>query len=155
MMKFEKVVVWGSTAAVTSTGVAYGWMKYMMQSADPFAIVNHPLQQVMLKIHIVTAPILIFGIGMILLRHIWPHFRNGLKAGRRSGIWSALITLPMIATGYAIQVLTSASWLRVIGYLHLGLGLIFGAAALVHAVATRRKQRLALVAARQEERRAV
>lgn len=145
MMKFEKVVVWGSTATVTVTGVAYGYMKHLMQPADAFAVVNHPLQPLMLKLHIVAAPILIFGIGMILMRHIWPHFRAGLKRGRRSGISSALITLPMIATGYAIQVLTSARWLTVIGYVHLGLGIVFGVAALAHAIATRRRQQLALM----------
>lgn len=145
MMKFEKVVVWGSTATVTVTGVAYGCMKYLLQPADAFAIVNHPWQPFMLKLHIVSAPVLIFGIGMILMRHIWPHFRAGLKRGRRSGISSGLITIPLIATGYAIQVMTSASWLTFVGYVHFGLGIVFGVAALAHAIATRRRQRLALV----------
>jgi hypothetical protein len=140
MMKFEKYVVWGSTTAVTGTGVVYGWMKHLMHPSDPFAVVNHSLQPLVLKLHIVSAPVLVFGIGMILMRHIWPHFRNGLRRGRRSGILSALITLPMIATGYALQASASVGWLKAIGYVHLGLGLVFGFAALAHALATRARR---------------
>jgi hypothetical protein len=61
----------------------------------------------------------------------------------------------MIATGYAIQVLTSASWLEVIGYVHLGLGVVFGVAALAHAIATRRREKLALVTEPTQVRKAI
>ena len=139
MTKVEKVMVWGSTVAVTATGVAYAWMKYLLHPLDSFAVINHPLQPLVLKLHIVSAPFLVFGIGMIALRHIWPHFRAGLRKGRRSGVSSMLILIPMIATGYALQALSSASWLRIIGLVHLGLGLIFAIGAALHYVATNRR----------------
>lgn len=139
MTNVEKVMVWGSTAVVAVTGTALAWMKYVLHTADVFAVVNHPLQPFVLKLHIVSAPFLIFGIGMITMRHIWPHFRSGWKRGRRSGISSALLALPMIGTGYAIQALTNASWLRIIGYVHFVLGMIFAIGALIHYVAIRRR----------------
>lgn len=139
MTRVEKVMVWGSTAAVTVTGSIYGVMKYLMTPTDPFAVVNHPLQPVVLKLHIISGPFLIFGIGMITMRHIWPHFKSGWKKGRKSGIGSAVLALPMIATGYAIQAITSASWLTIIGYVHLALGLAFAAGAAVHYVKVKRK----------------
>ena len=139
MTRLEKVVVWGSTAAVTVTGVVYAWMKYLLEPVDSFAVINHPLQPVVLKLHIVTAPILIFGIGMIATRHIWPHFKAGLQRGRRSGISSMLVLVPMIATGYALQALSNASWLRVLGWIHLGFGIVFAVGSAFHFVATRRK----------------
>lgn len=143
MTKVEKITVWGSTALMTATGVAIAWMEYMLQPADPFAVVNHPWQPLLLKLHILSAPIMIFGIGMISMRHIWPHFRNGLRKGRRSGLWSMLLTVPMILTGYALQVVTQVGWLNVLGYLHLALGVAFAAGGGVHFFATRRKARRA------------
>jgi hypothetical protein len=142
MTKLEKVMVWGSTAAVTATGLVYSWMKYMLQPVDTFAVINHPLQPLVLKLHIVTAPFLVFGVGMIAMRHIWPHFKAGLRKGRRSGISSMLLLVPMIATGYALQALTSAPWLRAIGLIHLGLGVVFAIGAAIHYAATTRNLKI-------------
>lgn len=142
MTKAEKITVWGSTAVMTLTGVAIAWMEYVMKPADgSFAVVNHPWQPFMLKLHILSAPVMVFGIGMIAMRHIWPHYTAGLKKGRRSGIWSMLLTVPMIVSGYVIQALTSATWLLVLGYVHFALGMLFGLGAAVHFVATNRKTR--------------
>ena len=143
MNRAEKITVWGSTAVMTATGVALAGMEYLLEPADPFAVVNHPWQPAILKVHILSAPVLVFGIGMIFMRHIWPHFRTGLKKGRRSGIWSMLLTVPMIVTGYALQVLSSASWLDALGYVHFALGTAFGLGGAIHFVATRRRKRRA------------
>lgn len=140
MTRIEKWLIWGSTAVVTATGVTYGWMKYLLEPADEFAIVNHPLQPWVLKLHIVSAPFLIFAIGMITMRHIWPHFKSGWKRGRRSGIGSALFATPMVVSGYLLQALTSAEWLRVLGLVHLALGLVFAIAAGIHFVVIRRRR---------------
>ena len=143
MTKAEKITVWGSTAVMTATGVAIGWMEHAVTPSDAFAVVNHPWQPFLLKLHILSAPVMVFGIGMIFMRHIWPHFRNGLKMGRRSVIGSMLLTVPMIVSGYAIQVLTSASWLRILGWAHLVLGVMFAIGATIHFVATNRRARKA------------
>ena len=137
MTKLEKYLVWGSSAVVTATGLAYAWMKYLIQPADPFAVVNHPLQPLVLKLHIVTAPVFVFAIGMIAMRHIWPHFRKGLARARRSGVSSMLLVLPLIVSGYALQAISAVSWLSIVGYVHLALGIAFALAALGHAIATR------------------
>ena len=143
MTKTEKITVWGSTAVMTATGAALGGMEYFLEPADAFAVVNHPWQPWLLKLHILSAPIMVFGIGMIVMRHIWPHFRNGLKQGRRSGIWSMLLTVPMVLTGYALQVFTSGSWLTALGYAHFALGIAFAAGGAIHYMATKRKARRA------------
>lgn len=139
MTRLEKGIVWGSTAAVSVTGVAIAWMKYTLTSPEPWAVVNHPLQPIILKMHIVSAPFLVFGIGMITMRHIWPHFRSRLPRARRSGVGTALMTVPMIATGYALQALTDARWITILGYVHFVLGLIFAIAGAAHYIALRKK----------------
>jgi hypothetical protein len=143
MTKAEKVIVWGSTAVMTGTGIVIAWMEYVLTAPQPWAVVNHPWQPFILKLHIISAPVMVFGIGMISMRHIWPHFKNGLKKGRRSGIWNMLLAIPMIGTGYALQALSNAGWLQVMGYLHFALGTIFGAIAFIHFLATARKTRQA------------
>jgi hypothetical protein len=141
MTRAEKITVWGSTAVMTITGVAIAWMEYVLEPADAFAVVNHPWQPVLLKVHILSAPVMVFGIGMIFLRHIWPHFRTGLKKGRRSGIWSMVLTIPMIVTGYALQVMSNVGWLTTLGYIHFALGSAFAVGGALHFLATRRSQR--------------
>lgn len=143
MTRLEKGVVWGSTVAVAATGFAYTWMKYLLEPADPWAVVNHPLQPLVLKLHILSSPLLVFGLGMIALRHIWPHLKAGLRKGRRSGIVSAAVTIPMVLTGYLIQAVTHAGWLTVIAWTHIALGTVFAVGAGAHALATRRTARRA------------
>ncbi len=70
MSPFEKWSVWISSCVVFITGVIYGWMKYFMQPLDPWAVINHPLQPWVLKAHIIAAPLLIFSLGLITLRHV-------------------------------------------------------------------------------------
>src|SRR5690606_30891762 len=95
-----------SSFATGATGLAYLWVKYAMEPTEPFAVINHPIQPWLLKAHLLTAPFLVFAVGMIALRHVWLHYRSGVLRGRRTGIISGLTLLPMILTGYLIQSVT-------------------------------------------------
>ncbi len=134
MSRVERLSVWISTALVTVTGLAFAWMKYVLEPADPWAVINHPLQPWLLKAHILTAPILVFAVGSITLRHVWRHWKSRAQAGRRSGTLAALTLVPMIFTGYLIQAVTSSFWLTALGVVHLGVGTAFAGAVLVHRI---------------------
>jgi hypothetical protein len=149
MSTWEKHLIWWSTAAVALTGFVYAWMKYLLQPADEWAIVNHPLQPLILKLHILVAPVLVFAIGLITSRHILAHLRSRTPSGRRSGTSAALIIVPMILSGYLMQAVTHSGLLSALGYLHLAVGTVYAAAFLAHALATRRLRR-----ARGSDRRA-
>ncbi|HEX6309632.1 MAG TPA: hypothetical protein VFZ69_15765 [Longimicrobiales bacterium] len=155
MTRFERLIVWGSTLAVSVTGLVYAWMKYLLEPVDAFAVVNHPLQPLVLKLHILTAPALVFGIGLIALRHIWPHFRTGVQRGRRSGLTAALVLVPMILSGYLIQAVTHIGWLRAIALSHLALGALFAIGAGVHYAVSRRARQSGGAARRAVPDRAV
>lgn len=137
MTRFEKFFVWGSTAAVSASGFGYAAVKYLMQPGDPYAVVNHPLQPVLLKLHVLTAPIFVFAVGLIAMRHIWPHFRAGIRRGRRSGLSAALVLLPMVASGYLIQTVTHIGWLQTLVVVHLITGTVFATGAAAHKLATK------------------
>jgi hypothetical protein len=132
MTRFERWSVWSSSVLTFVTGVIYLWLKYGLETDDPFAVINHPWQPVVLKIHILVAPLLVFSVGMVALRHVWRHLQSGSREGRRSGL-IALVTLgPMIATGYLIQAITDEGWLRAMAWSHIGLGLLYGIGLLAH-----------------------
>lgn len=143
MTRFERWSVWLTTAGTLGTGVAYWWMKEMLTPSEPWAVINHPLQPWMLKAHILLAPLLVFSVGLITTRHVWRHYRNGVEKGRRSGLGAALGFGALVLTGYAIQVVTGESILRILAWGHLGLGLVYSAAVAAHWPATRTAARTA------------
>ena len=59
-----------AAVAVTVTGVAYFWMKYVVRNDDPFAVVNHPWQAAMLALHVLASPPFILIFGIVLNSHI-------------------------------------------------------------------------------------
>ncbi len=132
------------------TGVIYLWLKYLIVNDDPFAVVNHPWQPAVLKAHILVAPLLVFSIGLVTLRHVWRHLRSDMREGRRSGVLTVVVLGPMILSGYLIQALTDEGWLRAMALSHIGLGIVYGLGLLLHQFAAGgRKAR----ATRTEERR--
>jgi hypothetical protein len=150
MNRFERWAVWSTSVATFVTGVIYLWMKYLLVSADPFAVVNHPWQPLVLKIHILVAPLLVFSIGLVSLRHVWRHLRSATRDGRRTGLVTFVALGPMILTGYLIQANTHEALLRAMALAHIGLGLLYGVGLLLHQFASGGKRARA---ARSELRR--
>jgi hypothetical protein len=155
MSRFERWAVWSTSIATFVTGVVYLWLKYLLTSDDPFAVVNHPWQPWVLKLHILVAPLLVFSIGLVAVRHVWRHLQSGAPQGRRSGLLTLAMLVPMVATGYLIQAVTAEGWLRAMAWSHIGLGLVYGAALLAHQFAMGgREARAARVEARRARARA-
>lgn len=134
MTRFEKWMLWSSTALVAVTGGIYAWMKYLLTTADPYAVVNHPWQPLVLKLHILTAPLLVFAVGIVFTRHIWKQWRLGLRRGRQSGLGTLLTFVPMVMSGYLIQTLTHDGWLWWMVAIHLVGGGLYTVAFLGHQV---------------------
>lgn len=125
MNVFQRRLVWTSSLLTGISGVAYWWMENMMEPLDPWAAINHPLQPWVLKAHILAAPVMVFAVGLIAAEHIWKHWRQGVKAGRRSGLAAMWVFLPMVASGYLIQAVTHVGWLAALAWIHLGTGLVY------------------------------
>ena len=137
---FERWNLWITTILVILTGVALFGVKYLMTPGEPWAVINHPIQPWILKAHIIVSPFMIFAVGMITVRHIWQHYRGGLARGRHTGIVTALVTVPMILTGYFIQVMTSMGWIKAMAIAHIVLGTIYALGLSAHQVAIQRRQ---------------
>lgn len=139
MTRFEKALLRWSAFIVAVTGFIYMGMKYGLQPAQPWDAVNHPLQPLVLKLHILSAPVLVFAIGLITTRHIWRHYRENVTKGRRSGITTALVAVPMVVSGYLIQAVTHVGWLQALAIAHITFSVIFTAGMLVHDATTGRR----------------
>ena len=138
MNRLQRHVLWWSTGLTFLTGAVYGWMKYMLEPLDEWAVINHPLQPLVLKLHIVVAPTMVFAVGMVALSHIWPLWRSGLPRGRTTGIWTALTFGPLVLTGSLIQSVTAPGWLTVVTWVHVTLGLLCAGLFAGHRVMVRR-----------------
>ena len=91
-------------ALAAGTGLVYGWMLYLAEPADEFSLVNHPAQPSVQAAHILLSPLLLFLCGVIWRSHIWSKIRRRSKERRITGWAMALLLVPMVVSGYLIQV---------------------------------------------------
>ena len=119
--------------AVSGTGLIYAWMSYLLQSADEWAVVNHPYQPVVQHLHVLSAPLLVFAIGLIWSVHALAKLRNG-RRGRASGLGLMALFLPMAASGYLLQVAVDPEWRRRWIVIHIVSSLMWVGALAVHQV---------------------
>ena len=80
------------------------------EPTDEFALVNHPWQPALHLLHVVTVPLFVFALGLLWPTHIAPKLCSRATARRRSGIGLMALAVPMIASGYAVQVSVAVEW---------------------------------------------
>ena len=116
------------------TGFVYFYMKYMMTTDDPFAIVNHPWQSSMLSMHVFTAPFFIAFFGMLFRSHSFRKILSANPANRRTG-WTSLISFSVMAVAaYAIQVATTPTSINAAVWVHIVASTLFVAGYAIHLI---------------------
>ncbi len=130
-----------SSTAVIVTGIIYAWMKYFLEIEDPFSVVSHPWQSFTLDSHIVVSPFLVLILGITFNSHILSKIRSDFPANRRSGWAMVLCFLPMVLSGYFLQVLINPVALQIALVVHLVTGGIFAVCYVIHQVVNFRIQR--------------
>ncbi len=133
---------------VGGTGLVYAWMRYLVEPEPDelgFAIVNHPLQPDVQHLHVLVAPLLVFGAGMIFRRHVWARVRSGFEPRRRSGLVLFALLLPMVLSGYLLQVSGGDPWRSAWIWTHAGTSLVWVAAYVLHLLSPRNKAEAAPV----------
>ncbi len=131
MTRWQKYGFSGAAAVVTSSGVAYFWMKYVLRTDDPFAVVNHPLQPAMLHLHVLAAPAFLVLFGTVLDSHVAGRIGRPVP-NRRSGILTLVTIAVMTASGYLLEVVTAESWQRACVVAHLASGALFAVSYITH-----------------------
>lgn len=127
------------TVALTAiTGVVFAGMKYFLDTADEFAVINHPLQPHMLAAHVVIAPLALFVLGWTFSNHMLPKYRFS-EEHRKSGIWSMLLLVPMTLSGYLLQIATNETLREAMAVAHWVASALFVIGYVVHLILGRRK----------------
>ncbi len=138
---FERVFNHVATALVTVTGIAYAAIAYTpaAPSADPFAVVSHPAQSWALAAHVLVAPASLIGLGLLLRHHVLARILNpGFRRSRKSGWMLVLTAVPMIASGYLLQVSAEPWWRRAWLVAHLVASAAWVLGWILHVVSARR-----------------
>ncbi|HEY3203737.1 MAG TPA: hypothetical protein VGL03_08750 [Thermoanaerobaculia bacterium] len=112
-------------AAVSLSGLAYGVLKYFVPSTDPDSRLPHPWQPAVMKAHVLVAPLAVFGVGLLLRRHVFRKLRHGETSGRRTGLLLLWIFAPLALSGYLVEVLVAGAAVRAAGWAHAGIGALF------------------------------
>jgi hypothetical protein len=123
------------------TGVAYFWMKYLVATDDPFAVVNHPWQPAMLGVHVIASPWLVLLFGILLNSHILRKLKVPAVPNRKTGLTSLGTFLAMTLSGYLLQVVTDERVLQALVAVHASTGAVFGVAYGIHLVISLRLAR--------------
>ena len=120
-----------AATATIITGFVYGYLHYFCESEDEFSVVNHPLEPLFRSLHIIAVPALTLMLGIFWINHAWPYLQKKHKQGRRTGLVLCISALPMIFSGYFLQVTVSPAWKTAWVWIHdvssvlWTLGLIF------------------------------
>jgi hypothetical protein len=127
----------GSLLLVGASGLVLGWMLYLLEPADEFALWNHPWQGHLLHLHVFTAPLFVFASGLLWVHHVWAKWRAGARTRRRSGLSLALTLAPLVLSGYGIQVTVDEAWRRTWIWVHVTTGVLWLVLYLVHQLSGR------------------
>ena len=142
MKRWERWTFNALSLAVVATGFAYLWMKYILQTDDPFAVVNHPWQTSMLSLHVVASPAFILMFGIIFNSHVMKKLGATRLPNRRSGLVSLGTFVAMIVSGYLLQVSSSEGWLQALVVVHVASGAVFAIVYAAHLVVSAKLARI-------------
>ena len=134
MRRWEKWSLNLLSLIVTLTGVTYFWMKYVLESSDPFAVVNHAWQIPTLNLHIVASPLFILVGGIVFNSHVMKKLRAPRLPNRRSGYVSVGTFTAMVLSGYLLQISVDPWWLQAFMIVHVTAGVMFSVAYGAHLV---------------------
>ena len=107
------------------TGLVYGSLRYFGGVEGEFGPEPSPWLSLWQHAHVLVAPVLVFGFGVVMAGHARTLLAGPVGRGKRSGLGLALVAVPLVLGGYAIQVVMTASTRSMLGWLHAGLGVLF------------------------------
>lgn len=103
--------------ATAGTGVMDGLLRWFGQRAGEFGPEPHPWLPAAQHLHVLTAPLLVFALGMMVRGHLQARLKKGPE-GRSTGLGAAFLIAPMVLSGYGVQVVTSPAWRTGLSWAH-------------------------------------
>lgn len=132
MKKGQTRFLHSANLVVGLTGLVYGYFIYCGQPIDEYSNINSPYQPILQQLHILFAPLLVFGCGMVWLGHAWTMYKSPIATRRKTGIMLLSTAWPMIASGVTIQIVTEPTALQIWKWVHLTTSVLWLVGYLVH-----------------------
>jgi hypothetical protein len=111
---------WGlhlAALVTAATGLLDGLLRWFGQRAGEFGPEAHPWLATAQHLHVLTAPLLLFALGMAVRGHLQLRLKKGPE-GRRTGLGAAFLIAPMVLSGYAVQVAVDPLWRSGLAWAH-------------------------------------
>ena len=124
---------------VAGTGLVYGVLKYFFIIEGEYGPEPHAAQGWWQHAHVITAPLLALLLGAFLRAHAWPLWKKKIQEGRKSGIGLMGFILPMVFSGYLIQIAMSDLWRTIFVWIHVVVSCLWVVAYAVHYWVHKRK----------------
>jgi uncharacterized membrane protein YidH (DUF202 family) len=129
---WEAWIIRAGFGFVSASGIVYGAMKYFLPGSSPDSRLGHPWQPAILAAHVLAAPVAVFAMGLLLRGHALPQLKRGEREGRGTGLALTAVGMPLVFSGYLVQVFTGESLRKWTGWIHAAVGLLFAIAFLMH-----------------------
>ena len=130
---------------VGGSGLIWAWMRYLYEApVDPddefglMALVAHPQEPLIQALHVVTAPLLVFAVGLLWRDHVWKRVKNGFPLRRQTGLLLFALVAPMTLSGYLLQVSVDESARSFWQWTHVATSVLWTAGYLIHQLRPRR-----------------
>jgi len=137
----DKVLTHLSVAGAAGTGLLYGYLLYFGETEDEFGPVQHAWVPSLQGLHVLLVPLFVFALGLIWHYHVVQKLKSGARPRRRTGIALLSQALPMILTGYLLQVAVDEWWRELWIWSHLVTSVLFCVAFVAHLLARATKRR--------------
>jgi hypothetical protein len=130
--KVEARITHLAVLLAAASGFVYGALLYFGETEDDFGPVAHPWGPTLQALHVVVVPLFVFALGMLWQHHIVHKLRSGAKARRTTGLILLSQAIPMIATGYLLQVAVDDVWRDTWIWAHVITSTLFSLVFVVH-----------------------
>jgi len=104
---------------VGGTGLVYLVMAWLLSPPDDWAVINHPWQPHVQHLHVLVAPLLVFAVGLLWRSHVLLRLREQGGLRPNSGALLLLLFVPMVLSGYALQVSGDQAWRDAWAWVHV------------------------------------
>lgn len=134
MRRFDTRLQHVSNVLAIGTGIAYAWAKYLAPAANPYSSAS-AWEGPTHSMHVLGVPLLVFACGFIWRHHVlpmWHHLGSRSRSKTFSGLGLIFVLVPMIATGYLIQVTVEENWRKAWVIVHLTASAAWSLSYLVH-----------------------